>query len=109
MNTYKKYVRELDIYNITEEPTEFVTFKTNCPTIQNKSTPTLLPINNISNINNNTNDNNIIIIVFPTIISFIIIIFIIYRLYYLKNKIKKNSNVLLDDNFGTDLNNIVDF
>jgi len=105
MNNYKNYVRELDIYDITEEPTEFITIKTNCPSIKNTSTPTVIPI-----IQNNTNDNeNIFIIVFPTVFSLIIIIFIVYKLYYLKNKIKKITKFPLHENFGTDLNNIVDF
>lgn len=105
MNNYKNYVTELDIYDITEEPTEFITTKTNCPSIKNNTTPSVVHI-----IQNNTNDNeNIFVIVFPTVFSLIIIIFIVYRLYYLKNKIKKITKVPLDENFGTDLNNIVDF
>ena len=112
---YKRYVEPLDIYEITSEPTEMYD-KTKCPSLNQTIKTTYLPtMNNINYTNNKSNnETNTIVIVVTTIASFIImiIIIIIYLKYTNYQKYKKNKNkpiFVLDDNFGTDYNHIIDF
>lgn len=110
MNNYKKYVKELilydniydNIYDNTYEPTESQIITTHCPSIKNN---TRIP--NITNYKNDNEINNTIIIIpcILSIITTIIITYIFYKFYYLK----KNKKQFSDDNFGTQLENIIDF
>ena len=104
MQKYKKYVEVLYIYSDTYEPTESQIIITRCPSLIKNTTftPTISKV--YTNINN---QENILIIVLPTFFSVIVLFYILYRIYCLKYRI--NINRKLDENFGTEYNNIIDF
>jgi hypothetical protein len=121
MNTYKKYVEIIKIYDgleikdkseiddSTYEPTEWNIYYTKCPTTNNNSFfPSINKSNNINNISNKNNSDKNIIIITTTVSSVIVIIlsYILYKLYYFKYKLNKKESC---NNFGTELNQITDF
>jgi hypothetical protein len=129
MDKYKQYVEFVKIlnikdfydisYDISYEPTENLKFNSNCPTINNSNTfiptninnsNTFIPTNMYYNNNdsNTFNNNNFIIIITTSLSSVIILIcsFFMYKLYRLKFRLNKKKSI---ENFGTKLNEIIDF
>jgi hypothetical protein len=137
MDKYKQYVEFVkilnikDFYDISYEPTEDLNFNSNCPTINNSNTyiptninyrNTLIPTNsnnitliptsmyyNINDSNSFNNNSNFIIIITTTLssIMFLICSYIMYKLYRVKYyRLNKKKSI---DNFGTNLNEIIDF
>jgi cbb3-type cytochrome oxidase subunit 3 len=134
MNKYTDYVTEINLYNKyhlnnntintddysfepTEPPYHSTTYypniiKTNYPIVSN--TPTIYTnnknnTNNINNINIFTDQNVIIITAFAFVFTFVMAIFL-YKFYYLQKRKKKRSNNEKNiEEFGMNVNEIIDF
>jgi ATP-dependent Zn protease len=134
MNKYTDYVTEINLYNKyhlnnntintddyslepTEPPYHSTTYypniiKTNCPSVSNA--PTIYTNNennenNENNINIFTDQNVIIITAFALFFTFVMAIFL-YKFYYLQKRKKKRSNNEKNiEEFGMNVNEIIDF
>jgi len=82
---YKKYAEEINLYDITSEPTEYTYFS---------FSPTIHPIEQ--------NNTNYILIIFFSCFSGMLLFVCLIKVYQLKYKRKVLIKPNYDDNFGTD-------